>query len=95
VPHLPRPPHDLGRARWAAAGLATYSGSGPSQAAVAAVLAGRYHPVGRLPVSIPDPRGRTLFRFGAGLRYRPFTRRTASAHPRPAVAVPTIEGWVT
>ena len=62
-------PYDLGRFRWAAAGLATYSASGPSLAAAAAVLTGRYHPAGRLPVAIPDARGRTVFRFGTGLRY--------------------------
>ena len=49
--------------------MATYSASGASVAAAAAVLAGQQGPSGRLPVSIPAASGGTAFRYGTGLRY--------------------------
>jgi beta-glucosidase-like glycosyl hydrolase len=62
-------PYDLGLFPGAAAALATYSGSGASVAAAAAVLAGQYRPTGRLPVSIPAASGGTAFPYGTGLGY--------------------------
>lgn len=62
-------PYDLGLFPAAAAGIATYSTSGASMIATAAVLAGQQDPVGRLPVSIPGASGGTAFRYGTGLRY--------------------------
>jgi beta-N-acetylhexosaminidase len=62
-------PYDLGLFPGAAAAMATYSGSGVSMAAAAAVLAGQHSPAGRLPVSIPAASGGTAFAYGTGLRY--------------------------
>jgi beta-N-acetylhexosaminidase len=62
-------PYDLGLFRGIAAAVASYSGSDASLSAAAGVLAGRLHPHGRLPVTIPAAHGGSSFRFGTGLGY--------------------------
>ncbi len=62
-------PYDLGLFPGSAAAVATYSDSGPSMAAAAAVLSGALHPTGLLPVSVPGAGGGTAYKFGTGLRY--------------------------
>ena len=61
-------PYDLGLFRGMRAGVASYSGSGVSLSAAAAVLTGRLPPLGRLPVAIPAAGG-PAFGYGTGLSY--------------------------
>ena len=62
-------PYDLGLFPGSAAAIATYSDTGASMAATAAVLAGQRNPTGRLPVSVPAASGATAYPFGTGLGY--------------------------
>jgi beta-glucosidase-like glycosyl hydrolase len=62
-------PYDLGLFPAAAAAIATYSDTRASVAATAAVLAGRRHPAGRLPVAIPAPPGGIAYPYGTGFSY--------------------------
>jgi len=62
-------PYDLGLFTGSAAAIATYSDTGASMAATAAVLAGQRNPTGRLPVSVPAASGATAYPFGTGLGY--------------------------
>ncbi len=62
-------PYDLGLFPGMRAGVASYSGSGVSLSAAAAVLTGRLPPVGRLPVAIPAVAGGPAFACGTGLSY--------------------------
>jgi beta-N-acetylhexosaminidase len=59
-------PYDLGLFPQAAAAVAAYSAAPVSLRAVAAVLAGRESPAGRLPVPVPGP---ASYPYGTGLRY--------------------------
>jgi hypothetical protein len=49
--------------------VASYSDSGVSLNAAAAVLTGRLRPVGQLPVAIPAVAGGMAFPYGTGLGY--------------------------
>jgi beta-N-acetylhexosaminidase len=62
-------PYDLGLFPGMRAGVASYSDSGVSLGAAAAVLTGRLRPAGRLPVAIPATAGGPAFRYGTGLSY--------------------------
>jgi beta-N-acetylhexosaminidase len=62
-------PYDLGLFAGIRAAVASYSDSGVSLTAAAAVLTGRLHPAGRLPVAIPAVAGGTAFRYGTGRSY--------------------------
>jgi beta-N-acetylhexosaminidase len=62
-------PYDLGLFPGMRAGVASYSGSGVSLSAAAAVLTGRLPPLGRLPVAIPAAAGGPAFGYGTGLSY--------------------------
>ena len=62
-------PYDLGLFPGIRAAVASYSGSGVSLGAAAAVLTGRLPPAGRLPVAIPASGGGRAFRYGTGLSY--------------------------
>ena len=62
-------PYDLGLFPGSAAAIATYSDSGVSIIATAAVLAGRLSPSGRLPVSIPAASGGIAYPYGTGFEY--------------------------
>jgi beta-N-acetylhexosaminidase len=62
-------PYDLGLFPGSAAAIATYSDTGASMTATAAVLAGQRNPTGRLPVSVPAASGATAYPFGTGLGY--------------------------
>jgi beta-N-acetylhexosaminidase len=60
-------PYDLGLFPGMRAGVASYSDSGVSLSAAAAVLTGRLTPAGRLPVAIPAAAGGPGFAYGTGL----------------------------
>jgi beta-N-acetylhexosaminidase len=62
-------PYDLGLFPGMRAGVASYSDSGVSLSAAAAVLTGRLAPAGRLPVAIPAAAGGPAFAYGTGLSY--------------------------
>jgi beta-N-acetylhexosaminidase len=62
-------PYDLGLFPGMRAGVASYSDSGVSLSAAAAVLAGRLPPAGRLPVAIPAAAGGRGFGYGTGVPY--------------------------
>ena len=62
-------PYDLGLFPGMRAGVASYSDSGVSLSAAAAVLTGRLAPAGHLPVAIPAAAGGPAFAYGTGLSY--------------------------